>query len=383
MTLVTDALSYACQAAYQARPSSYDSYRHHHLQLRHHPPHGHHYYHRFHHHRHHHHYHNHHHHHRRRRGYPSSTEHPPTIDYLQGYLQLQGTVDEGGRSVGQAVENISQLESTSSQRYRLQSSRYVLDSDDTSSVVSGDPTADLDTVSVEAEESNEGNDSNGPNEPNDPNDPNEPNEPDEPGEPSESNERSNESNESELSEHVPHPHVALDATAPSHGPRRCLLWACKACKKKTVTVDRRKAATLRERRRLRKVNEAFEVLKRRTSDNPNQRLPKVEILRNAIEYIEGLEALLQADGSSATQDRGLAEHAGADSPRYMTERLRQFSDPLARFQPINGFDHTEPQSPQVCGSSLDRLNMIVQSINETSRSTSETARRAVGTLPTN
>ena len=39
----------------------------------------------------------------------------------------------------------------------------------------------------------------------------------------------------------------------AHGGRRCLLWACKACKKKTVTVDRRKAATLRERRRLRKV----------------------------------------------------------------------------------------------------------------------------------
>ena len=33
----------------------------------------------------------------------------------------------------------------------------------------------------------------------------------------------------------------------------CLTWACKACKKKNVTVDRRKAATLRERRRLRKV----------------------------------------------------------------------------------------------------------------------------------
>lgn len=42
-----------------------------------------------------------------------------------------------------------------------------------------------------------------------------------------------------------------------------------------------------------KVNEAFEVLKRRTSTNPNQRLPKVEILRNAIEYIESLEDLLQ------------------------------------------------------------------------------------------
>jgi hypothetical protein len=52
------------------------------------------------------------------------------------------------------------------------------------------------------------------------------------------------------------------------------------------------------------VNEAFEVLKRRTCANPNQRLPKVEILRNAIEYIESLEDLLQdaqqLDGSGAS-----------------------------------------------------------------------------------
>lgn len=40
---------------------------------------------------------------------------------------------------------------------------------------------------------------------------------------------------------------------PHTGPRKCLTWACKACKKKTVAIDRRKAATLRERRRLRKV----------------------------------------------------------------------------------------------------------------------------------
>lgn len=37
-------------------------------------------------------------------------------------------------------------------------------------------------------------------------------------------------------------------------PRKCLTWACKACKRKTVSIDRRKAATLRERRRLRKVS---------------------------------------------------------------------------------------------------------------------------------
>lgn len=63
------------------------------------------------------------------------------------------------------------------------------------------------------------------------------------------------------------------------------------------------------------VNEAFESLKRRTCNNPGQRLPKVEILRNAIEYIESLEDMLSTSrdpsvtGSSsgndtASQNRG-------------------------------------------------------------------------------
>jgi hypothetical protein len=85
-------------------------------------------------------------------------------------------------------------------------------------------------------------------------------------------------------------------TGSCDGTRRCLLWACKVCKRKTVTVDRRKAATMRERRRLKKVNEAFDTLKRRTCPNPSQRLPKVEILRNAIDYIENLEDLLRSSG---------------------------------------------------------------------------------------
>uniref|UniRef100_A0A8R1DXM9 Myoblast determination protein 1 homolog n=1 Tax=Caenorhabditis japonica TaxID=281687 RepID=A0A8R1DXM9_CAEJA len=63
-----------------------------------------------------------------------------------------------------------------------------------------------------------------------------------------------------------------------------------------LTVDRRKAATMRERRRLRKVNEAFDVVKQRTCPNPNQRLPKVEILRSAIDYINSLERMLQQTG---------------------------------------------------------------------------------------
>ncbi|XP_043578756.1 nuclear fragile X mental retardation-interacting protein 2 isoform X2 [Bombus pyrosoma] len=295
MTLVTDTVSYACQPV--GRQSYDDVYRHHHLQLRHH--HHHHHLHRYYHHRHHYHYYHHHHHHRRRRGAYTSTD-DPSIECLQGYLSV-GNVDEETRNrVVETAETDSALGSASSDCYRSRASRYAVDSDDASSVVSVDASADLESGSVEAEESNEGNESN------------------EPIEPNESNERSNESNENE---HVPHPHVALDTadtTASTHGPRRCLLWACKACKKKTVTVDRRKAATLRERRRLRK---------------------------------------------------------GATSPRYVTERLRQFSDPLARFQPINGFEGTvEPQSSQLSGSSLDRLNMIVQSINGPTHGATDTLR---------
>ncbi|XP_014386366.1 PREDICTED: myoblast determination protein 1 [Myotis brandtii] len=100
--------------------------------------------------------------------------------------------------------------------------------------------------------------------------------------------------------------------APSghHQAGRCLLWACKACKRKTTNADRRKAATMRERRRLSKVNEAFETLKRCTSSNPNQRLPKVEILRNAIRYIEGLQALLR--DQDACSD-GMMDYSGPTS----------------------------------------------------------------------
>ena len=44
--------------------------------------------------------------------------------------------------------------------------------------------------------------------------------------------------------------------------------------------------------KLQQVNEAFEMLRQQTSTSVNQKLPKVEILRNAICYIESLEAIL-------------------------------------------------------------------------------------------
>ncbi|KAB0791701.1 hypothetical protein PPYR_03501 [Photinus pyralis] len=143
------------------------------------------------------------------------------------------------------------------------------------------------------------------------------------------------------------------------GPRKCLTWACKACKKKTVTIDRRKAATLRERRRLRKVNEAFELLKRRSCNNPGQRLPKVEILRSAIEYIEYLEEVLQGSkgGSDPSSNPSTNSDYLNDHPQgYYNEKLHQFSEPLNKFSSANNFDLVSATS------SLDCLNLIVQSI---------------------
>lgn len=88
-------------------------------------------------------------------------------------------------------------------------------------------------------------------------------------------------------------HVLAPAALRAHCAGQCLMWACKICKRKSAPTDRRKAATLRERRRLKKINEAFDALKRKTVANPSQRLPKVEILRSAISYIERLQELLQ------------------------------------------------------------------------------------------
>ncbi|XP_033009025.1 myogenin [Lacerta agilis] len=95
------------------------------------------------------------------------------------------------------------------------------------------------------------------------------------------------------------------SSLPDHSPGQCLPWACKVCKRKSVSIDRRRAATLREKRRLKKVNEAFEALKRSTLLNPNQRLPKVEILRSAIQYIERLQALLSTLNQQERDQREL------------------------------------------------------------------------------
>nr|BAE79389.1 myoblast determination protein [Takifugu rubripes] len=162
--------------------------------------------------------------------------------------------------------------------------------------------------------------------------------------------------------------------APSghHHAGRCLLWACKACKRKTTNVDRRKAATLRERRRLSKVNEAFETLKRCKNTNPNQRLPKGEILRNAISYIESLQALLRGGQDEAFYT--VLEHYSGDSdassPRSnCSDGMTDFNGPTCQSNRRGSYYSSYfSQTPKGSlkaerNSSLDCLSSIVERIS--------------------
>ncbi|KAM9328292.1 myogenic factor 6 [Pholidichthys leucotaenia] len=163
--------------------------------------------------------------------------------------------------------------------------------------------------------------------------------------------------ESSGEEHVPAP-PGLRA----HCEGQCLMWACKVCKRKTAPSDRRKAATLRERRRLKKINEAFDALKRKTVANPNQRLPKVEILRSAISYIERLQELLQTldeqeKNGSAFNDK---EHNVA-SQMYSWKKSCE-TWPTSADHSTGGINQGAGPSESSASSSLLRLSSIVDSI---------------------
>ncbi|KAM6942594.1 myoblast determination protein 1 homolog 1-like [Xenentodon cancila] len=157
-----------------------------------------------------------------------------------------------------------------------------------------------------------------------------------------------------------------------HQAGHCLLWACKACKRKTTHADRRKAATMRERRRLSKVNDAFETLKRCTASNPNQRLPKVEILRNAISYIESLQALLRAgqDDSFYPPLERYGRESDASSPHSnCSDGMMDFMAPCSARSENKDISYCN-QTADDCSSSktspissLDCLSSIVERIS--------------------
>jgi len=170
------------------------------------------------------------------------------------------------------------------------------------------------------------------------------------------------------------PHL-LAPVIPGHLPG-CLIWACRACKRRTVRVDRRHAATMRERKRLRKVNDAFEILRQHTSSSPNQRLPKVEILRNAICYIESLESLLSL--ATKVEEPQTCNHPSATSTDlHQTQELELEPGPgigkqqetSSNCEAVTSYTHQHSQGTikpgcyaPVCGSSLQCLSSIVDKL---------------------
>ncbi|XP_017349233.1 myogenic factor 5 [Ictalurus punctatus] len=154
-----------------------------------------------------------------------------------------------------------------------------------------------------------------------------------------------------------------------HEAGSCLQWACKACKRKASSVDRRRAATMRERRRLKKVNHAFEALRRCTSANPSQRLPKVEILRNAINYIESLQELLRervenyysresgSEPASPSSSSTCSDSTSECSPVWSQISLNTAAVYSYEAQSVSGMDRSAGSTSLQCLSSIvDRLS---------------------------
>ncbi|XP_054656769.1 myogenic factor 6 [Dunckerocampus dactyliophorus] len=164
-------------------------------------------------------------------------------------------------------------------------------------------------------------------------------------------------------------HVLAPPGLRSHCEGQCLVWACKVCKRKSAPTDRRKAATLRERRRLKKINEAFDALKRKTVANPNQRLPKVEILRSAISYIERLQELLHSldEQDEAHKAKELSVVGSGNQWKKSTEAWAAEHSSTALFNQIEGTS----ESSASC--SLLRLSSIVDSISGETGGTGEDA----------
>ncbi|CAK6950007.1 hypothetical protein FQN60_005841 [Scomber scombrus] len=171
-----------------------------------------------------------------------------------------------------------------------------------------------------------------------------------------------------------------------HQPGHCLQWACKACKRKSSFVDRRRAATMRERRRLKKVNHAFEALRRCTSANPSQRLPKVEILRNAIQYIESLQDLLR---EQVENYYGLPGESSSEPPSPLSscsDGMADSNSPVwqqlnANYSSSYSYAKNECYGNKAVGaSSLECLSSIVDRLSSVESSCGPVALRDMATF---
>ncbi|CAD5123009.1 unnamed protein product [Dimorphilus gyrociliatus] len=109
-------------------------------------------------------------------------------------------------------------------------------------------------------------------------------------------------------------------------------------KKSTRKVSQRQAANMRERKRMRTINDAFEGLRAKVpfANDSEKKLSKVDTLRLAVQYIQHLANVLESCGvSTASKRKRMGESNGKVILKCSTNNMSPLPDSLLS-QPVYG-----------------------------------------------
>ncbi|KAK3882160.1 hypothetical protein Pcinc_013450 [Petrolisthes cinctipes] len=107
----------------------------------------------------------------------------------------------------------------------------------------------------------------------------------------------------------------------------------KKVRRRVPTIAQRRAANVRERRRMFNLNEAFDKLRRKVPTFAyEKRLSRIETLRLAITYISFMTELLASEHEAAAAAAAATAAAAAATPRSLPpHRLPTTTPPSATF----------------------------------------------------
>lgn len=106
--------------------------------------------------------------------------------------------------------------------------------------------------------------------------------------------------QAEQSQSIGQPISQKAKSSPNRGMRPCRLSATAKKRKRVATVAQRRAANIRERRRMFNLNEAFDKLRRKVPTFAyEKRLSRIETLRLAITYISFMDQVIRNESKSS------------------------------------------------------------------------------------
>ncbi|KAI9561221.1 hypothetical protein GHT06_012177 [Daphnia sinensis] len=101
----------------------------------------------------------------------------------------------------------------------------------------------------------------------------------------------------------------------NRGMRPCRMSATAKKRKRVATVAQRRAANIRERRRMFNLNEAFDKLRRKVPTFAyEKRLSRIETLRLAITYISFMDQVIRNESKSSQQQQPVASSSAGTHP---------------------------------------------------------------------